>query len=485
MRPRRTVSWNQCTTSRADVWERVDPAAMTNSARRRRSLHTRALRWVRDVCADGVPVHRVLLVALTMRSDDPELAKGAVEKTFKELRDLVARGSRGRAGGAPAARARLWPGRASWEKPPGTSTLRTRNRRDGVSAVVRQRALGPFLEGGLASGPGGVADVLPGGTALAEALHGNQDRPIQVGAQLEQVAQLLGVSVVNALAGRSDDPAHEVNVLADVGVPVRAHHGVKATLTADRRQGQPDNDGRLRYFWWPEFQKRGALHYHAVLVNPPFEHERDARHWFDSHWRGLDGQDLAGIHTWVEWRSGDWFKTHAGDYVLKDVRKVAGKWYEQEYDRMPKGWRTCSSSQLVFSVREHQLHENRAWTMCTSSVGASWHARRLEIWVERVDWHIPARAGCRLFERKRYARRGITPHVVDTHGRGHLAGAATPGAFEAPGVLPASADLSASTTGCSQNGCSRSLDDAAVRSLIRKRAPHGGGRQMASNRGPF
>src|SRR5215467_15371865 len=93
MSRQRPVSLNECTTIRDEPNERVDPRQQTNSARRRRSLHTRALRWVRDTCAGSHRAHRVLLVALTMKDRDPELARGAIEHTFKQLRDQVRAGS--------------------------------------------------------------------------------------------------------------------------------------------------------------------------------------------------------------------------------------------------------------------------------------------------------------------------------------------------------------------------------------------------------
>jgi hypothetical protein len=158
---------------------------------------------------------------------------------------------------------------------------------------------------------------------------------------------------------------------------------------------------RLRYLWWPEFQRRGALHYHLILVDPPFELERDARHWFDQHWPLGKGHDPGAIQAWVEFRSAAWFRSAGGNYVLKDARKVAGKWYEQDYLRMPKGWRTFRHHYLTFPAAEHQEHENKAWTVCTARPGAPWYERQLDVWVERVDWHVPGRTGCKLSRRRR------------------------------------------------------------------------------------
>jgi hypothetical protein len=157
---------------------------------------------------------------------------------------------------------------------------------------------------------------------------------------------------------------------------------------------------RFRYLWWAEFQKRGALHYHMVLIDPPFEYERDARHWFDAHWSSSSGDKLADIQTWVEWRSGAWFRSRAGNYILKDVRKVGGKHYEQDYTRMPRGWRTFRSHQLTRTAAEHQEHETKALTVCTARPDAPWHERQRDVWIERIDHHVPASCGCKMFSRK-------------------------------------------------------------------------------------
>lgn len=228
------VSWNQCTTLRTDLRppRKVDP--QTSSQRRRRSLHRGALRFVRDVCADGRQYHRVLLFALTVAGLEPEPTQGAIRDCFQQL---------------------------------------------------------------------------------------------------------------------------------------RVHHP------------------GLRYLWWAEFQKRGALHYHGMLVDPPFAFERDARSWFDNHW------PHAQIQTWVEWRSAAWFRSSAGAYALKDIRKVGGKVYEQQYDRMPASWKTFACHRLTFAAEEHALHENRVYI--------GWDERTREVQIEAIDEHVAAEEGCALRDRRR------------------------------------------------------------------------------------
>jgi hypothetical protein len=156
----------------------------------------------------------------------------------------------------------------------------------------------------------------------------------------------------------------------------------------------------MRYFWWAEFQKRGAIHYHMILVDSPFRDEPEAKRWLTSHWTDAQGNKLADIQAWTQYRSADWFKRAGGDYILKDVRKLNGKRYEQEYTRMPRGWRTFRCHQLTFTAREHQEHESKAHTVCVAPAEAPWHEKIEQIYVDRVDRHVPHPDGCRLTQRK-------------------------------------------------------------------------------------
>jgi hypothetical protein len=154
---------------------------------------------------------------------------------------------------------------------------------------------------------------------------------------------------------------------------------------------------KLRYFWWAEFQARGAIHFHGMLVDPPFMFERDARYWLQDHWK------LSPLQPWVLYWTADKFFRDGGNYVLKEVRKRGdGKAYEQDYTRMPRGWRTFASHRLAFAAAEHEPHETKAFTVCTAAPGAPWYERQREVWIYRVDEHVPARCGCLLpLERSR------------------------------------------------------------------------------------
>jgi len=359
MRGSRQVSWNECTTIRDDVREHVEPRAQTNSARRRRSLHRGATRWIRDVNADAVPVHRVLLVALTMKSEDANLAKNAIAAVMAQLHDAQEAASGRRAGQyVPAPKGEL------------ASELRT--------PAHNRRLPGRARRG---------ADVFPCGAGIAQASDGLEDSLVQDASQLEQLPKVGRVRLGDTESRSTHDAGNHAEVLGGVDGP--------ATTSSRGRFHGKESLPRLRYFWWAEFQARGALHYHAIIVDPPFEFVRDARHWFDAHW------ELAEIQTWVEWRSAAWFAKSAGDYALKDVRKLNGKRYEQDYTNMPKGWRTFSSNRLAFTAAEHQEHETKAHTVCLAKPGVPWHERQREIYVYRVDHHIPGRGGCRLTRPKR------------------------------------------------------------------------------------
>jgi len=159
----------------------------------------------------------------------------------------------------------------------------------------------------------------------------------------------------------------------------------------------------LRYLWWAEFQRRGAIHYHGMLVDPPFQFERQARAWFSRHW------PLARIQTWVEWRSGAWLRSGAGAYALKDVRKVAGKRYEQEYGRMPRGWRTFSCHRLAFTPEEHRPHENRSYVAVAPDVGG------VVLWAQ--DIHVAASGGCLVKRNDAVRRRRRVLRPGRSHGK--------------------------------------------------------------------
>jgi len=113
--------------------------------------------------------------------------------------------------------------------------------------------------------------------------------------------------------------------------------------------GQPDRDtasgairefidrfkkkvGNYKCFWWPELQRRGAIHYHLLVVDCPFlEPERVAELW---------GRGFVKLR---------WFDGHRGfSYALKYARKLR-KAYQQDYalfSVLYKGFKAYSHSRL-------------------------------------------------------------------------------------------------------------------------------------------
>lgn len=156
----------------------------------------------------------------------------------------------------------------------------------------------------------------------------------------------------------------------------------------------------MRYFWWAEFQKRGALHYHAMIVDAPFSGVGEARQWFTRAWRDGGVGHLSKIQPHVDIRSAAWFRDNGADYVMKDAHKGHRKGYQQDYSKMPRGWRTFRCHQLAFSAAEHARHEDKAWTVCVAANDRPWHERQHEIYVFRVDHHVPGPAGHQLTQRR-------------------------------------------------------------------------------------
>jgi len=94
--------------------------------------------------------------------------------------------------------------------------------------------------------------------------------------------------------------------------------------------------GRFKVFWWAELQRRGAVHYHVLVVDAPF----------------IPDRGLASLwpHGYVAAR---WFDGHRGfSYALKYARKLR-KAYQQDYvlfSVLYKGFRVYSHTRLTDTV---------------------------------------------------------------------------------------------------------------------------------------
>lgn len=151
---------------------------------------------------------------------------------------------------------------------------------------------------------------------------------------------------------------------------------------------------QLRYFWWLEFQSRGAPHYHALVVDPPWRNPAAFYRWSNRHWATPFTQRK------YETRDRSWWSRNQGDYVKKyakkDVGGSASGRSQQDYSQAPRCLRTFSSSvkdrsgELLDAHRDRLLMENLAPTWW------SWW-RRLPYWraMQKLHHH-PAPAGCSL-----------------------------------------------------------------------------------------
>ena len=404
---------------------------------------------------------------MTVAELDPNVAKGAIEQTFEALKD------RARGGGKRSATFKRYPG--------------------GAASESRSPAHGR----GLASGSRGLADIRPGRARVAQPANGVDNGVVEELAELQKLAELVGVAAADSMTA----VGHEARQHRQVG------GGLNVARTAAARHGNECKPTlhRMRYFWWAEFQKRGALHYHAIVLDPPFAAIRDARHWFDKTWRSALPAGVFRTQCYVEFRSSSWFRKSGGDYVLKDLRKLNGKAYEQEYSRMPAGWRTFRSHQLTFTAAEHQEHESKAWTVCTADAAAPWHQKTKEIFIYRVDHHCPQDGGCRLTQRKARGRKqqdvaGSRKNAVPT---GIIAQVTTTGAIRIPAghytwdvVSPEQGyarprfesdttgdrGLLQPTTGCIERPFLRSLDVTAAVLATPSGDQHERGRHMTRSR---
>jgi hypothetical protein len=173
-----------------------------------------------------------------------------------------------------------------------------------------------------------------------------------------------------------------------------------------------------RYFSWAEFQRRGALHYHAIVLDPPWLLRGQAVRWITRHW------PHASITPNLEFRSRSWLLDAAGRYVKAYAKKprkhdggqqqqrrpntLYGKEYQQAYDEMPREIRTFESNQLEHLVAELDLHLDRLEVVNIAPPGAPWHVRVESFWAfDRIE-HVPAAGGCRIPTRHKKKRRRQT-----------------------------------------------------------------------------
>ena len=148
--------------------------------------------------------------------------------------------------------------------------------------------------------------------------------------------------------------------------------------------------GRLPYFAWLELQRRGAVHYHALIVNPPWLFERDARHWLQQHWQ------LARVQPDVHRETADWFLSRAGAYVKAYAKKAGKKAYQQVYESIPRELRTFVCNRLEHQVAELDQHRDKLVVQLVGSINMPWYEQIENLWVVAIDRHVEEGRWCTL-----------------------------------------------------------------------------------------
>lgn len=166
--------------------------------------------------------------------------------------------------------------------------------------------------------------------------------------------------------------------------------------------------GKRLYFSWAELQRRGAVHYHALLYDPPWTLRRHAAEWIQAHWPHAD------IQPNVQFRDYSWFVAKSGSYVRKYASTKFGntasaKSYQQEYDELPREIRTWECNRLAHPVRVVLEHTDRP-VIVNLNPFAPWPIRRLHWWLISRQVHcVPAAGRCSLALTKKRLR--ISPNL--------------------------------------------------------------------------
>jgi len=93
-----------------------------------------------------------------------------------------------------------------------------------------------------------------------------------------------------------------------------------------------------RYFCWLELQRRGAVHYHAIWLNPPHVKRVNLIAWVQKAW----GSD----RTQVRFSDGRRGLEEELEYVQGYTKKMGRKAYQQQYDAVPRELRTFMCQRL-------------------------------------------------------------------------------------------------------------------------------------------
>lgn len=169
--------------------------------------------------------------------------------------------------------------------------------------------------------------------------------------------------------------------------------------------------GRRAYFAWVELQKRGVVHYHAMVCDAPTAKLGHTGPMVQKLWQHGRAD--------VKWRNVGWFEANAGQYATAYTKKLGSKEYQQNYEALPSTVRTYQCSRIASPAgrlqrlpawahdhaerRGYALRDARrprrggGWVVAVARPGSGLRGRRkLYRWTCRArltDLHVDGRAG--------------------------------------------------------------------------------------------
>ena len=155
-----------------------------------------------------------------------------------------------------------------------------------------------------------------------------------------------------------------------------------------------------RYFCWLELQRRGAVHYHAVWLNPPPMWRSNLVAWVHTHWGHGRTQvrfkhALNGLKDELE-------------YAMKYTDKMKWKAYQQRYDEVPSTLRTFMCQRLEIPPSELRKHLSRpdCWYIpATLSEGHYVEAHLL--YAGELEHVVPLTGYCTAYDHRRVRKRAV------------------------------------------------------------------------------
>jgi hypothetical protein len=103
-----------------------------------------------------------------------------------------------------------------------------------------------------------------------------------------------------------------------------------------------------RYFCWLELQRRGAVHYHCIWLNPPHVKRVNLVKWIDWAWgQGRTQVRFSGDPRGLE---------REMEYAIGHAKKMGKKRYQQRYDDASSALRTFMSQRLEIAVEVLDEH---------------------------------------------------------------------------------------------------------------------------------